>query len=508
MVDKNSTDSSVYLLFSNYATSADASQACVLLQDWIRAHWSDDRPPVVICKKDMKYSVYFAVFVANVPVGVTCQDVADTFSRFGPLVQGREVHAMDKDAAFFVNFTSFHSAMRSITAAQNREISLDGALLIVKPARNTFYVRHLLESFSGHFSLSEAVVAAASMRNLAPQGANVRMLLQSMPERFFFDNGSFHILQELEQPPPPTQHALCIPRTVSSEELVHMKRRKDELGHLIDDNCDLLIDVFRLTWLCVKGKEWIDSDSSSLSVLQQELFSSVESDTMVAPVDDWDLSTITLALGASSIKEWLSKQTIAPSARCIELNEDKCVYERYGFLVSEGHVSPRALDKYALTFSSVHCSAVQAVQSIRLVRNLMSHLKCGVNGLSAASYEGLVSVTTQAFRTIAHVLGPQHEDRFALRAAKHKDSDTDTESLASNNSTEYSMHAAVEEWLSSIFLPQYAARITEYGYDSMHALRSASEEDILEMTRAPEIDMKKPHRVLFLAEWRRMLAAC
>ena len=66
---------------------------------------------------------------------------------------------------------------------------------------------------------------------------------------------------------------------------------------------------------------------------------------------------------------------------------------------------------------------------------------------------------------------------------------------------------AIDDWLRSIALQDYAAAIKEYGYDSFQALDAASEEQITEMTKDPDATMKKPHRHLFLLEWRKRLKA-
>ena len=63
--------------------------------------------------------------------------------------------------------------------------------------------------------------------------------------------------------------------------------------------------------------------------------------------------------------------------------------------------------------------------------------------------------------------------------------------------------STIEGWLRSIALQDYAAAIKEYGYDSFQALDAASEEQILEMTQDPDVAMKKPHRHLFLVEWKK-----
>ena len=66
---------------------------------------------------------------------------------------------------------------------------------------------------------------------------------------------------------------------------------------------------------------------------------------------------------------------------------------------------------------------------------------------------------------------------------------------------------AIDNWLRSIALQHYAAAIKEYGYDSFQALEAASEEQITEMTQDPDVAMKKPHRHLFLLEWKKRFQA-
>jgi len=60
---------------------------------------------------------------------------------------------------------------------------------------------------------------------------------------------------------------------------------------------------------------------------------------------------------------------------------------------------------------------------------------------------------------------------------------------------------------SKYALEDYAAAIKQYGYDSFQALDAASEEEITEMTQDPDVEMKKPHRKLFLVEWKKRVQA-
>jgi hypothetical protein len=63
--------------------------------------------------------------------------------------------------------------------------------------------------------------------------------------------------------------------------------------------------------------------------------------------------------------------------------------------------------------------------------------------------------------------------------------------------------STIDDWLRSIALEDYAAAIKQYGYNSFQALDAASEEEIIEMTQDPHVEMKKPHSKLFLVEWRK-----
>ena len=62
----------------------------------------------------------------------------------------------------------------------------------------------------------------------------------------------------------------------------------------------------------------------------------------------------------------------------------------------------------------------------------------------------------------------------------------------------------VDAWLVGAGLGKYVDAIKEYGYDTMTALRVASEEDIVEMCEDADVKMKKPHRKLMLVKWQEL----
>jgi hypothetical protein len=73
--------------------------------------------------------------------------------------------------------------------------------------------------------------------------------------------------------------------------------------------------------------------------------------------------------------------------------------------------------------------------------------------------------------------------------------------------TEEAEPPAIDAWLAGIGLSKYTAQIKEYGYDQMLVLHKATEADIVEMTEDADVKMKKPHRRVFVAEWKELCAA-
>ena len=65
----------------------------------------------------------------------------------------------------------------------------------------------------------------------------------------------------------------------------------------------------------------------------------------------------------------------------------------------------------------------------------------------------------------------------------------------------------LDAWLAQADLAQYAVQVKEYGYHTLKVLQAATEADIVEMTEDADVKMKKPHRRIFVAEWKKLLAA-
>jgi hypothetical protein len=65
----------------------------------------------------------------------------------------------------------------------------------------------------------------------------------------------------------------------------------------------------------------------------------------------------------------------------------------------------------------------------------------------------------------------------------------------------------LDVWLAKANLSRYGPQVKEYGYDTLSALRAATEADIVEMTEDADVGMKKPHRRLFTTQWQALVGA-
>jgi hypothetical protein len=97
----------------------------------------------------------------------------------------------------------------------------------------------------------------------------------------------------------------------------------------------------------------------------------------------------------------------------------------------------------------------------------------------------------------------------ALERSKNAASMSQVDKALEDKFEEFKIHfgqvdpcGVVKEWLVSISLQIYTAAIIEYGYDSPIALDAASEQEMQDMTEDEDVAMKKPHRAVFMREWR------
>ena len=82
-----------------------------------------------------------------------------------------------------------------------------------------------------------------------------------------------------------------------------------------------------------------------------------------------------------------------------------------------------------------------------------------------------------------------------------------TPATAAPSAAEEAEPPELDAWLASVDLGLYAPQIREYGYHTLRVLRAATEADIAEMTEDADVQMKKPHRRLFLTEWKALVAS-
>ena len=544
--DKDPKCAGQFLVFANYASGRDAVRARDALHAWVVDNWPAAHHaarPVVVRKSDMNSHVYFALFVANAPMGTTVGEIERLFEKFGPLHLNPRVRAIKDDGTFFVNFASFEGAEAAIEEASKRRLHFRGALLVAKAARSTLFINDLITKMhqTGKYSISldDAKRVGAQMKDWAPIPSSIESLLKAIPNKFVVDakQKQVHLIDGRApqaprlSPGPPQSPPRPPSPSMTEEEEQQMKARKDAANHLLHDNSNLLVSLFRSTWFRVKGEPWLDSEdgspSASAEQLQKELYMDSLLPVMRRPVEDWDVSTLATALNAASLKSCLSTQPCAERRVLNGNGSSESIYVRYVVLVEEGHLQEDLLDKYSVTFSAAHCNGAQAVQTIRFVRNILSHLSA--KGLSAASFDCLWHLTSQAFTTLAKILGTEFTVRFenptrqpapysaaptmlrvgstCCSSSSKSAEDDDGASVCSTTSTAPSNAAAtsaVDAWLASIHLEKYSADMKEYGYDSLKALDSASEEDIKEMME--EIGMKKPHRVVLMNEWKKLMS--
>lgn len=622
-----------FLVYANYACVADANNALRILEQVVCDKWpqnEQEAKPLVILKSDMTRPVYFAVFVANIPLGTSVDQLLPFFEKYGKLYKNVPVCHIEGGGAFFVNFEGYDGAECALQASRSKNMWFFDALLVAKPSRNTTFVetliRTLVQSSKFTFSHNYAKSVCVQVKDNATMPCMIESILKATPRYFLVDRentqyrllltqdtcsvtlqkqfvlpfyksqmegtsslamhkqspspfyksqmqGTSALAMQNQSPSPfytryqqdtadleiqtqwaspfytsplqstgsldmenkrafplytsPAQSSASLKLEIQKPTLLHtssslklpsagntpeeglMKQRRNKLNSLVHDNCSILQNLFSVAWLDVTGESWVDSEEGWPSVcaekLNEEMLLDSSSPIMTSRMEDWDLPTLTSALYAPSIRQWLDSRGRACGMILSPHTYDSTTYDRYLVLFQEGHLSAELYRKYILTFSEAYCDPVLAVQTIRYVRNMLCHFKVGIKGFSMESFRCLWSITSEAFKTICDILGPEFTIRFqspydtpnASPYTSNRELD-DLYSICSTNSAS----DGIVEWIGSIFLDKYVADIIEYGYDSLKALDAASEAEIEEMTREIK-NMKKPHRVLFINEWRR-----
>jgi hypothetical protein len=437
--DKDPSCAGQYLIYANYKCARDAQRSCDTIEALLADTWSgtSSRPRVFV-KADMR-KPYFAVYVSNTPPGTSPADLEEVFSGYGLLHATSKICAIqDADNAFFVNFATFEGASSALQAARSRNLRFQGSVLFANAARNTMFINNLITAMRADrrysFSLDDAKRVGAQMADWPPQPSSIEALLKAVPQHFALDRSAkqFHLIDQHAPlaPAQSTASSLTPPRTPSPvmvNDMLHggdrgMMQRKDAMSNLLHSNFDLLHQLFLTVWYEAKGEAWVDSEgwaSSSAAELKEELYYDELPPMMLKPVQDWDLSTLTAVFMARSLKTKLNEMSgrrgtgesgvkgdfAVTVCRCKALVEDK--------LISEEDLH----SKFALTFAGVGSSGVDALQSIRFIRNILSHQGGSVKGITAASFDCLWRLTSDALATLAAALGPEHEVRLQQRTA-------------------------------------------------------------------------------------------
>lgn len=111
---------------------------------------------------------------------------------------------------------------------------------------------------------------------------------------------------------------------------------------------------------------------------------------------------------------------------------------RFSVLVEEGVMnwkgtfSRKGLLACARAFSNAATSLTDAVQTIKDLRNILSHLNGSLDGLPELSFNVIVELISEAMHTVAAELGPEHTKRLEVQLAKRKAEASPTRSRSSS----------------------------------------------------------------------------
>ncbi len=122
---------------------------------------------------------------------------------------------------------------------------------------------------------------------------------------------------------------------------------------------------------------------------------------LLQPIQDWELKHLCDALMATSLRTRLTSIVRSDSRDVATRNVDsKYLLPDYMILVNDKWISPDHLKKYASTFAAARTRAVQSVETVRYVRNILCHPPGSVKGLSAACFTCLSDLLSEALSTL------------------------------------------------------------------------------------------------------------
>jgi hypothetical protein len=397
--DKDTACAGKLLVYANYVSACEALCARDSLEAWARHPGG----PLVMLKSDMCNQIYFALYVANTPTGTTPAELEHVFAKYGPLHKSRGVCAI-KETEFFINFMTYAGADAALQAAQCGALRFEGSVLTVNAARNTKYINTLIQSASARkysFSMEDAKRVGEEMTDCRPQPSDIEALLKAVPQHFVLDREDKRLLViDRNAPISPAAPPPSVPRPCSPEATSEERANLSDMNVQVHDSFDLLQQLFLRLWYDVKGAVWTDSDglwaSISAEQLSEELGYQQLPPKMLRSVQDWELSHLATALTATSLKARLNGIIVRSDSRDVDAK-----YASYMVLVNDKLISHGdLLTKYACTFAAVRSSAVQAVQTVRYLRNILYHRSGSVKGLSAACFTCLRDLISEALSTL------------------------------------------------------------------------------------------------------------
>jgi hypothetical protein len=437
------------LVYANYASACEAVCARDSLEAWARQPGG----PLVMLKSDMCNQIYFALYVDNTPTGTTPAELEHVFAKYGPLHKSRGVWAI-KETEFFINFMSYAGAEAALQAAERGDLRFEGSILTAKAARNTKYINNLIHKMRAErqytFSMEDALLFGEEMTDWPPQPRDVEALLKAAPQHFVHDRKKkcFLVIDRNAPISPAVAPPPSVPRPEAmSEEGAYF----NDINFQVFDSIGLLQQLFLRVWYDVKGMVWTDSDgllaSISAEQLKEELGYHSLPKCWLQPIQHWELRQFATALTATSLKARLNGIIVRLDRRDVDAK-----YARYMPLVNDKLISHEDLqNKYGCTFVAASSSAVQAVQTVRFVLNIMSRRSGpGAVMLSAACFTCLQDLISEALSTLsAALLDLKQPATESLCGEYQSNMALETGSTCSSNCTEVAAEG-VEQWACNI----------------------------------------------------------